>query len=144
MTSSKPKKYLWIFCPEMTLPDVPKIPQIGVKIFGFHPTYNWSNLTALIRWKCVWNRNFYITWLWSIKKWVIKSQNSKNRVVQPLLNQNIEMPRLIICQRNQQKYIIGFPLLIWFHLYNLNWQILSSRIHTRHTYTSYIMTLSYG
>ena len=69
-------------------------------------------------------------------KWVIKSQNSKNRVVQPLLNQNIEMPRLIICQRNQQKYIIGFPLLIWFHLYNLNWRILSSRIDTRHAYTS--------
>ena len=31
MTSSKPKKWLWIFCPEMTLPDVPEIPQIGVK-----------------------------------------------------------------------------------------------------------------
>ena len=35
MTSSKPKKWLWIFCPEMTLPDVPEIPQIGVKRFYF-------------------------------------------------------------------------------------------------------------
>ena len=31
MTSSKPKKWLWIFCPEMTLSDVPEIPKIGAK-----------------------------------------------------------------------------------------------------------------
>ena len=41
MTSSKPKKLLWIFCPEMTLPDVPEIPQIGVngQFFEFLPKY---------------------------------------------------------------------------------------------------------
>ena len=60
--------------------------------------------------------------------------------MQPLLNQNIEMPRLIICQCNQQKYIIGFPLLIWFHLYNLNWQILSPSIDIRQVYTAYIIS----
>ena len=31
MTSSEPKNRLWIFCPQMTLHDIPKIPQIGVK-----------------------------------------------------------------------------------------------------------------
>ena len=31
MTSSEPKMCLWIFCPQMTLHDIPKIPQIGVK-----------------------------------------------------------------------------------------------------------------
>ena len=31
MTSSEPKNCLWIFCPQMTLHDIPKIPQIGVK-----------------------------------------------------------------------------------------------------------------
>ena len=30
MTSSEPKNCLWIFCPQMTLHDIPKIPQIGV------------------------------------------------------------------------------------------------------------------
>ena len=30
MTSSEPKMCLWIFCPQMTLHDIPKIPQIGV------------------------------------------------------------------------------------------------------------------
>ena len=31
MTSSESKMCLWIFCPQMTLHDIPKIPQIGVK-----------------------------------------------------------------------------------------------------------------
>ena len=31
MTSSELKKCLWIFCPQRTLHDIPKIPQIGVK-----------------------------------------------------------------------------------------------------------------
>ena len=111
------------------------------KILGIHPSYNsillfcGENVFEIV----IFHHVTLEYW-----KWVIKSQNSKNRVVQPLLNQNIEMPRLIICQRNQQKYIIGFPLLIWFHLYNLNWRILSSRIDTRHAYTSYIMALSDG
>ena len=32
MTSSEPKMFLWIFCPQMTLHDIPKMSQIGVKI----------------------------------------------------------------------------------------------------------------
>ena len=30
MTSSEPKMWLWIFCPQMTLHDIPKMSQIGV------------------------------------------------------------------------------------------------------------------
>ena len=32
MTSSEPKMWLWIFCPQMTLHDIPKMSQIGVKV----------------------------------------------------------------------------------------------------------------
>ena len=31
MTSSELKMWLWIFCPQMTLDDIPKMSQIGVK-----------------------------------------------------------------------------------------------------------------
>ena len=31
MTSSEPEMWLWIFCPQMTLHDIPKMSQIGVK-----------------------------------------------------------------------------------------------------------------
>ena len=31
MTSSEPKMRLWIFCPKMTLHDIPKMSQIGVE-----------------------------------------------------------------------------------------------------------------
>ena len=34
MTSSKPKKHLWIFCPEMTLREFLKMPRIGIKQFS--------------------------------------------------------------------------------------------------------------
>ena len=55
MTSSELKKCLWIFCPQRTLHDIPKIPQIGVnqkhylsikksqrekiQLFGIQPKY---------------------------------------------------------------------------------------------------------
>ena len=55
MTSSEPKNCLWIFCPQMTLHDIPKIPQIGVKgnsdlnHFSFEINFGKSRIRSLIR-----------------------------------------------------------------------------------------------
>ena len=55
MTSSEPKMWLWIFYPQMTLHDIPKMSQIGVKARGWIRSapsilhYDW-----LIRMESIW------------------------------------------------------------------------------------------
>ena len=49
MTSSKPKKGLWIFCPEMTLAQFPKSPRQGLKFKDFkRSAYNFTTYDLFI------------------------------------------------------------------------------------------------
>ena len=57
MTSSEPKNCLWIFCPQMTLHDIPKIPQIGVKWAGLYSgrSLEWTvfKVNGLLKWTLI-------------------------------------------------------------------------------------------
>ena len=50
MTSSGPKMWLWIFCPQMTLHDIPKMSQIGFKDCCHCTDHNFWHFLSFTTW----------------------------------------------------------------------------------------------
>ena len=56
MTSSEPKMRLWIFCPQMTLHDIPRMSQIGVKLKNTEVGKNFEITTVSVNEKTTFDK----------------------------------------------------------------------------------------